>query len=41
LITVWGARLTFNFARKGGYSWKFWSGEEDYRWEEVRKNPLF
>ena len=27
LITLWGARLTFNFARRGGYS-----GEEDYRW---------
>lgn len=29
LATVWGARLTWNFARKGTYSWKFWSGEED------------
>lgn len=28
LIAVWGARLTFNFARKGGY----WKGGEDYRW---------
>ena len=28
LITLWGARLTFNFARKGGY----WKGGEDYRW---------
>jgi steroid 5-alpha reductase family enzyme len=27
LVTVWGARLTFNFARKGGYR-----GVEDYRW---------
>jgi len=27
LVTLWGARLTANFARKGGYS-----GEEDYRW---------
>ncbi|MCU0848827.1 MAG: DUF1295 domain-containing protein [Spirochaetes bacterium] len=32
LVTLWGARLTFNFARKGGYS-----GMEDYRWAEVRK----
>lgn len=32
LTTAWGARLTFNFARKGGYR-----GEEDYRWEIVRK----
>jgi len=38
LITAWGARLTFNFARKGGYS-----GGEDYRWGVLRgkiKNPL-
>jgi steroid 5-alpha reductase family enzyme len=41
LVTVWGIRLTFNFARKGGYSWKFWEGEEDYRWAIVRRNPLF
>lgn len=27
LVSVWGVRLTYNFARKGGYS-----GEEDYRW---------
>lgn len=39
LITVWGARLTFNFARRGGYSWKFWTGEEDYRWEVLKQNP--
>ena len=32
LITAWGARLTFNFARKGGY----WKGGEDYRWAYVR-----
>ena len=31
LVTLWGARLTFNFARKGGYS-----GVEDYRWEFLR-----
>ena len=38
LITLWGARLTFNFARKGGYR----SGGEDYRWEVLRKgmSPL-
>lgn len=28
---VWGARLTYNFARKGGYS-----GVEDYRWAVLR-----
>ena len=32
LVTAWGARLTFNFARKGGYHPK----EEDYRWAVVR-----
>lgn len=31
LVTVWGARLTFNLARKGGYS-----GGEDYRWPILR-----
>jgi steroid 5-alpha reductase family enzyme len=31
LVTLWGARLTFNFARKGGYS-----GTEDYRWAILR-----
>jgi steroid 5-alpha reductase family enzyme len=38
LILVWGARLSYNFYRKGGYS-----GVEDYRWVEVRKmipNPV-
>ena len=41
MITIWGARLTYNFARKGGYSWKFWEGEEDYRWAVLRKKPGF
>lgn len=40
LITAWGARLTFNFARRGGYSWRFWTGEEDYRWAVLRRDPL-
>jgi steroid 5-alpha reductase family enzyme len=31
LVTLWAARLTFNFARKGGYS-----GVEDYRWAVLR-----
>lgn len=39
LVTVWGIRLTFNFARRGAYSWKFWEGEEDYRWEVLRQKP--
>ncbi len=41
LVTLWGIRLTFNFARKGAYHIKFWSGKEDYRWEILRKGkPL-
>lgn len=39
LVTLWGVRLTYNFGRRGGYSWKFWTGEEDYRWEVLRKKP--
>lgn len=39
LITLWGVRLTLNFAKKGAYSIKFWEGEEDYRWVVLRKNP--
>lgn len=38
LAAAWGARLTFNFARKGGYA----KGGEDYRWPVLRKrlSPL-
>lgn len=41
LASIWGVRLTFNFARRGGYSWKFWEGEEDYRWEVLRQRSEF
>lgn len=41
LITIWGIRLTYNFSRRGGYSWKFWTGEEDYRWSVLRAKPEF
>ncbi|MFN5912240.1 MAG: DUF1295 domain-containing protein, partial [Bacteroidota bacterium] len=41
LVTIWGVRLTYNFGRRGAYRLKFWSGEEDYRWEELRKRPGF
>ena len=41
LVTLWGIRLTFNFARKGAYSIKFWSGEEDYRWVVLRDSKAF
>jgi steroid 5-alpha reductase family enzyme len=33
LVTVWGVRLTYNFARKGGYR-----GVEDYRWAVLRSS---
>ncbi len=33
LAAAWGARLTFNFWRKGGYA----PGGEDYRWVELRR----
>jgi steroid 5-alpha reductase family enzyme len=33
LVTLWAARLTFNFARKGGYK----KGGEDYRWAILRE----
>jgi steroid 5-alpha reductase family enzyme len=32
LALLWGARLTFNFARKGGYTM-----EEDYRWAVLKQ----
>jgi steroid 5-alpha reductase family enzyme len=32
LAVLWGARLTYNYARKGGYQ----AGSEDYRWPELR-----
>ena len=41
LVTLWGMRLTFNFARKGAYRLKFWQGNEDYRWSIVRSNKIF
>jgi steroid 5-alpha reductase family enzyme len=33
LTALWGARLTYNFARKGGYR----PGSEDYRWPVLRE----
>lgn len=42
LVTVWGIRLTYNFARKSGYSIYFWRGEEDYRWKILKERvPVF
>jgi steroid 5-alpha reductase family enzyme len=39
LVTAWGFRLTYNFSRRGGYSVRFWTGEEDYRWAVLRAKP--
>jgi steroid 5-alpha reductase family enzyme len=41
LVTIWGVRLTANFALKGAYNWRFWAGEEDYRWQVLRQKPGF
>lgn len=41
LATLWGIRLTFNFARKGAYHLKFWQGTEDYRWSVLREKKEF
>ena len=38
LVSLWGARLTYNFARRDGYT-----GTEDYRWPILKQkigNPL-
>lgn len=41
LVSIWGARLTYNFNRRGGYKFpKFWEGDEDYRWEVLRSGRL-
>ena len=37
IITLWAIRLTFNYNRRGGY----YKGEEDYRWQYVRKFSFF
>ncbi len=33
LVLAWGARLTFNYARKGGFQ----AGGEDYRWKVIQE----
>ncbi|KAL7531364.1 hypothetical protein ACHAWF_003736 [Thalassiosira exigua] len=40
LATAWSIRLTYNFRRRGGYSWPPWRGEEDHRWEVLRRGAL-
>jgi steroid 5-alpha reductase family enzyme len=37
LVTLWGVRLSWNFNRRGGYTWPLWQGGEDYRWEILKK----
>lgn len=41
VVTIWAIRLTYNFSRRGGYSWKFWTGDEDYRWAILQAKPEF
>lgn len=41
LVTLWGLRLSYNFSRRGGFSWKFWTGEEDYRWAVLQNMSFF
>ena len=41
IVTLWGIRLTYNFAKKGAYRLKFWQGNEDYRWSIVRSTEYF
>ena len=41
LVSIWGIRLSYNFSRRGGYSLRFWEGEEDYRWAILRARPEF
>lgn len=39
--TLWAVRLTWNFSRRGGYTFPPWDGEEDYRWAYLRKGFMF
>lgn len=41
LITIWGLRLTYNFARTGAYKWPPWHAHEDYRWKVLQEKPEF
>uniref|UniRef100_A0A7S2LXH0 Steroid 5-alpha reductase C-terminal domain-containing protein n=1 Tax=Skeletonema marinoi TaxID=267567 RepID=A0A7S2LXH0_9STRA len=40
LATLWSVRLTYNFYRRGGYNGLPFGGEEDYRWEILRRGTL-
>ncbi|CAB9501527.1 DUF1295 domain protein [Seminavis robusta] len=37
VATAWGLRMTYNFSRRGGYTWPPWLGEEDYRWAILKR----
>ena len=42
LVSIWGIRLSFNFARKGGFTLIPWKGIEDYRWKILKRDiPQF
>ncbi|MBN1131595.1 MAG: DUF1295 domain-containing protein [Bacteroidales bacterium] len=41
LVSLWAIRLTYNFTRRGGFTWKFWTGEQDYRWPILKSKPEF
>lgn len=45
LVVLWGLRLTYNFARRGGYAYKKGFSGEDYRWpimrERIKNRVLF
>lgn len=36
VVTLWGVRLTWNYNRRGGYTWPILDGEEDYRWKVLQ-----
>jgi len=40
VATIWGCRLTWNFNRRGGYTWPPWEGDEDYRWQYLQDGFL-
>eukprot|EP00531_Pseudo-nitzschia_arenysensis_P019427 CAMPEP_0116146774 /NCGR_PEP_ID=MMETSP0329-20121206/17349_1 /TAXON_ID=697910 /ORGANISM="Pseudo-nitzschia arenysensis, Strain B593" /LENGTH=329 /DNA_ID=CAMNT_0003642555 /DNA_START=100 /DNA_END=1089 /DNA_ORIENTATION=+ len=40
ISTIWGSRLTWNFSRRGGYTWPPWQGDEDYRWKYLQDGFL-
>jgi len=40
ISTVWGFRLSWNFSRRGGYTWPPWEGDEDYRWKYLQDGFL-